>query len=529
MLQSKNMIILYINDEHCSCVEQLKEYFKTSMNYDSPIRMELLDYGRAGDISDWLREKGESVLADLVDNISNVLGDNEYFAQLTAIFTGERVSTEKPKFQECFHVENVTTEKNGNEITVSVQLKILSSVNESYELAVSTNWGTKGNIINPYNFDEGSMVNLKFKFRKRPNSTINKITLFVDEKETYCKEGILLGQDKVEFTVGNCTFSMIHIVDKNFETDDGNNLHNQSVKNFYIGQTTVTQELWKAVMGTIDRKIGELVYKSSCCGWRSVLGEHTKKLIGDDKPMVGITYEDCLEFIKRLNDITGKSFRLPTDREWLFAANGAIVEKYRKTTNLQEYAWFAENSELELHNVAQKAPNQFGLYDMYGNVWERVLDRGIKRGGSYATHDYYGTWPPIQCEKDDEKCSNDNTGFRLLLVNNEQNASNEEYVDLGLSVLWARNWIRSVNVISSVLPTKDLAEELLKKSNSEKIGNSIYKIIGPNGNYIYVPDFWLMLSGNGFGNRDQALSFRYSEVSTVYLKNIHGSLPIKSK
>ena len=154
MLQSKNMIILYINDEHCSCVEQLKEYFKTSMNYDSPIRMELLDYGRAGDISDWLREKGESVLADLVDNISNVLGDNEYFAQLTAIFTGERVSTEKPKFQECFHVENVTTEKNGNEITVAVQLKILSSVNESYELAVSTNWGTKGNIINPCVIDK---------------------------------------------------------------------------------------------------------------------------------------------------------------------------------------------------------------------------------------------------------------------------------------------------------------------------------------------------------------------------------------
>lgn len=60
------MTILYINDEHCSSVEQLKEYFKTGMNYDSPIRMELLDYGRAGDISDWLREKGESELADSV-------------------------------------------------------------------------------------------------------------------------------------------------------------------------------------------------------------------------------------------------------------------------------------------------------------------------------------------------------------------------------------------------------------------------------------------------------------------------------
>ena len=92
-----------------------------------------------------------------------------------------------------------------------------------------------------------------------------------------------------------------------------------------------------------------------------------------------------------------------------------------------------------------------------------------------------------------------------------------------------RNWICSFNVISKVLPTKDLAEELLKKCNSEKIGNSTYKIIGPNGNYIYVPDFWLMLSGDRNGNKYQALSFMYSQVGTVYLKNIHGLLPIKSK
>lgn len=494
------MIILYINDEHCSSVEQLKEYFKIGANYDNPIVMELLDYGRAGDISDWLREKGESELAKAVDNLNDNLGDSEYFSQLTAIFTGEKVATEKPEFQKCFQVENVATDKDDNEITVSVQLKILSSVNESYELTVRTNWGTKGNIVNPYNFDEGSTANLKFKFRKRPNSAINKITLFVDEKEAYCKEGILLGQDKVEFSVGNCTFSMIHVVDKNFETDDGNNLHNQSVKDFYIGQTAVTQKLWKAVMGNNDQ------------------------IIEDDKPMC-IAYEGCMDFIKELNDITGKNFRLPTDREWLFAANGSIVEKDRKMTDLQESAWFAENSKQELHNVAQKIPNQFGLYDMYGNVWEHVLDRGVKRGGCCETHACYGNRTLIIGEDDEEQF----TGFRLLLDNNEKNDFYEEYVDLGLSVLWARNWIRSFNGMSKVLPTKDLAEELLKKCDSEKIGNSIYKIIGPNGNYIYVPDFWLMLSEDRNGNKYQALSFMYSQVSTVYLKNIHGLLPIKSK
>ena len=179
------MINLYIDNEHCSSVEQLKGYFKIGTNYDNPIVMELLEYGRAGDISDWLREKGESELAKAVDNINDNIGDSEYFSQLTAIITGERGVTEKPEFLKSFHVENVTSEKDDNGIIVCVQLKILSSVNESYELTVRTNWGTKGNIVNPYNFDEGSTANLKFKFRKRPNSEINKITLFVDEKEAY--------------------------------------------------------------------------------------------------------------------------------------------------------------------------------------------------------------------------------------------------------------------------------------------------------------------------------------------------------
>ena len=522
------MINLYIDNEHCSSVGQLKQFFKAVTSYDSPIVKDLLEYGRAGDISDWLREKGEPELAKAVDNLNDNLGDSEYFSQLTAIFTGEKVATEKPEFQKCFYVENVATEKDDNEITVSVQLKILSSVNESYELTVRTNWGTKGSIVNPYDFDEGSTANLKFKFRKRPNSSINKITLFVDEKEAYCKKGILLGQDKVEFSVGNCTFSMIHIVDKNFETAEGNNLHNQSIKEFYIGQTTVTQELWKAVMGENDKSICNIGKNN----WYGRWGVNCKldSLVGSNKPMIGITYADCLEFITRLNNITGKNFRLPTDREWLFAANGTTVEKrdFLKTMDHQD-AWFAENSENKLHDVAKKAPNQFGLYDIYGNVWERVLDREIKRGGSFATPDNYGIWPPIQGEDDEERCSNNNTGFRLLLVNDERNNLNEEFVDLGLSVLWARNWISSFNGTSKVLPTENLAEELLKKCDSEKIGNSIYKIIGPNGNYIYVPDFWLMLSGDRNGNKYQALSFMYSQVGTVYLKNIHGLLPIKSK
>lgn len=69
----KSMTILYINNEHCFSVEQLKKYFKTAMNNDSLIRMELLEYGRVGDLVNWLREKGETELAKAVDNLMIIL------------------------------------------------------------------------------------------------------------------------------------------------------------------------------------------------------------------------------------------------------------------------------------------------------------------------------------------------------------------------------------------------------------------------------------------------------------------------
>ena len=359
------MIILYINDEHCSSVEQLKEYFEIGANYDNPIVMELLDYGRAGDISDWLREKGESELAKAVDNLNDNLGDSEYFSQLTAIFTGEKVATEKPEFQKCFQVVNVATDKDDNEITVSVQLKILSSVNESYELAVRTNWGTKGNIVNPYDFDEGSTANLKFKFRKRPNTTINKIALFVDEKEVYSKDGILCSKNIVEFTIGDCCFKMIKIAHGTFNMGAGEETHQVTLtKDYYMGETQVTQALWKAVTG-----------------------DKPSSFEGENRPVEQISWEDCHDFIRKLNKklsfkLGNMRFRMPTEAEWEFAARGGNNSKgyqYSGGNDIENVAW--HNSSVT-HNVATKQPNELGFYDMSGNVYEWC-------------HDWYRDYPNI--------------------------------------------------------------------------------------------------------------------------------------
>lgn len=351
------MTILYIDNEHCSSLEQLKEYFKIGANYDNPIVMELLDYGRAGDISNWLREKGESGLADSVDNISNDLGDSDYFSQLTAIITGERGATVKPEFQKCFHVEHVTVEKDDNGIIVCVQLRILSSVNESYELAVRTNLGTKGIAVNPYNFDEGSTANLKLKFRKRPNSTIDKIILLADDKKVDYEEGNLLAQDKIEFTIGDCCFKMIKIEHGSFNMGAGQDAHQVTfTKDYYIGETPVTQALWKAVTGKAPS-----LFK------------------GENRPVQDVSREECKVFINKLNkklrsQLGNLRFCMPTEAEWEFAARGGNNSKgyqYSGSDNIDDVAW---NNRGQTNDVATKLPNELGLYDMSGNICEWCQD-----------------------------------------------------------------------------------------------------------------------------------------------------------
>lgn len=91
------MIILYINDEHCSCVEQLKEFFNNGVEYGSPLFMDLVDYGRAGELAQWLMEQGETELAKAVDSINENIGDGEYISLLSSIFRGEKVQFQSHK------------------------------------------------------------------------------------------------------------------------------------------------------------------------------------------------------------------------------------------------------------------------------------------------------------------------------------------------------------------------------------------------------------------------------------------------
>ena len=131
--------------------------------------------------------------------------------------------------------------------------------------------------------------------------------------------------------------------------------HQVTLSDYWIGETEVTEKLWKAVM-----QVDEVSYS-----------------MGDLYPVRYVTWDQCIEFAQRLSLLTGINFTLPTEAQWEFAARGGNLSHgylYSGSNNLDEVAWYAGNSNNLLHEVATKAPNELGIYDMCGNIAEWCLD-----------------------------------------------------------------------------------------------------------------------------------------------------------
>ena len=138
-------------------------------------------------------------------------------------------------------------------------------------------------------------------------------------------------------------------------------VHEVTLSDYYIGETEVTQELWKAVMGSNPS------YFRSYNGYT----DDTKR------PVENITYAKVKDFITKLNQKTGKVFRLPTEAEWEYAARGGNKSNgylYAGSNNIDEVAWYKGNADGKTHRVGSKNPNELGLYDMSGNIEEWVND-----------------------------------------------------------------------------------------------------------------------------------------------------------
>ena len=131
--------------------------------------------------------------------------------------------------------------------------------------------------------------------------------------------------------------------------------HQVTLSSFYISKYEVTQELWQAVMGSNPSLFkGDLQRPVECVSWN-----------------------DCQTFIRKLNELTGEQFRLPTEAEWEYAARGGQKSRgylYSGSNDIADVAWYDDNSGDGTHPVGRKQPNELGLYDMSGNVYEWCQD-----------------------------------------------------------------------------------------------------------------------------------------------------------
>ena len=251
--------------------------------------------------------------------------------------------------------------------------------------------------------------------------------------------------DILTFEVNGVKFNMVYVEggtfmmgaadDDTMADADEKPQHQVTVSDFMIGQTEVTQTLWKAVMGTTP-------------------SVH----IGDNLPVEQVTWDDCQQFIQSINQLTGRHFRLPTEAEWEYAARGGQKSHgylYAGSNNINEVAWYVGNSDGKTHDVGTKQPNELGIFDMSGNVYEKCQDwyspyivesqinpQGptepltwrVVRGGC-SNRQSSGISSENVCRitnrgyaRPDSRVSI--TGLRLVL-------DMHNYVDLGLSVLWA--------------------------------------------------------------------------------------------
>ncbi len=182
------------------------------------------------------------------------------------------------------------------------------------------------------------------------------------------------------FTVNGVTFKMVAVEGGTFTmgvtAEQGSDdfiyeqpAHKVTLSSYCIGQTEVTQALWQAVMGSNPS------YFSSRNNYDTNL----------QRPVESVSWDDCQTFITKLNQLTGRTFRLPTEAEWEFAARGGNKSHgytYSGSNNPDDVAWYSifsqtqtnGNVEYGTQTVATKAPNELGLYDMSGNVCEWCQD-----------------------------------------------------------------------------------------------------------------------------------------------------------
>ena len=265
--------------------------------------------------------------------------------------------------QGCAEIKKTIVIKEGEALTINETLQT------GKEISISTDQsGDKIYVDGNYIGTSPISSNLSYGSHEikaeRNGKTVSKtINVMQSGGENSVKLAFIENQT---FTVKGVTFTMIAVEGGTFQmgatSEQGSDaydrekpVHSVTLSDYYIGETEVTQELWEAVMG-----------------------RNPSDFKGSKKPVESISWNDCQKFIKKLNKITGKNFRFPTEAEWEYAARGGNKSKgykYSGSNTIGNVAWYDGNrSSFTTHDVKTKQANELGIYDMSGNVFEWCQD-----------------------------------------------------------------------------------------------------------------------------------------------------------
>jgi formylglycine-generating enzyme required for sulfatase activity len=250
-------------------------------------------------------------------------------------------------------VESVSLDKNALTMKIGTTTALIATVNPDKAADKSVTWATSDAKV--ATVENGTVTALA------EGKTTITVTTVDGNKSATCQ--VTVGYGYIEENYG---ITLVPVDGGSFTMGaassdlDEKPVHQVTVSSFNIMKYEVTQKQWYEVMGSWPANEPSVQYG-----------------IGDDYPAYFVSWKDIQDFIVKLNQKTGKTYRLPTEAEWEFAARGGIHSqgfKYSGSNNISEVAVFVGNSVSTTKPVGSKLPNELGIYDMSGNITELCRD-----------------------------------------------------------------------------------------------------------------------------------------------------------